>query len=209
MNQEVGAHRRSQAGNGSSRLSSESILDTAAAAFAQGGYRGTNLDDVAAKLGVTRQAIYYYFPKKQDLLHALYLQHLTALTETASLIVKEAEDPGERFNLMLRAHIRVVASNPELSAIFAQERGQLTPQQARTVRDLRRRYTNRLLEAYDEAVRNGTFRSDVPSELAVSLLLGAANWVYVWYRPQRAGTPESFADTALSFLLHGWLNSQD
>ncbi|MCW3003144.1 MAG: regulatory protein TetR, partial [Conexibacter sp.] len=48
------------------------ILDAAAVLFADLGYRATNLEHVARRLGVTRQALYYYFPKKHDILLALF-----------------------------------------------------------------------------------------------------------------------------------------
>jgi AcrR family transcriptional regulator len=49
----------------------EQVVQAAMDEFAARGYRGTSLDMVAAKLGVTRQALLHYFPSKVKLLLAV------------------------------------------------------------------------------------------------------------------------------------------
>src|SRR4051794_470703 len=46
----------------------DEIVDVAAELFRERGFRGTRLDDVAERLGVTRAALYYYFEDKNELL---------------------------------------------------------------------------------------------------------------------------------------------
>ncbi|WP_062303926.1 TetR/AcrR family transcriptional regulator [Demequina subtropica] len=47
------------------------ILDTALAAFAEGGYRGTSVREIASRCGLTHPALLYHFPRKPDLLMAV------------------------------------------------------------------------------------------------------------------------------------------
>ncbi|NUU24997.1 MAG: TetR/AcrR family transcriptional regulator [Streptomycetaceae bacterium] len=49
----------------------EEILQTAVAMFAEHGYRGTSLNAIADRVGLTRQGVLHYFPSKQDLLVTL------------------------------------------------------------------------------------------------------------------------------------------
>ena len=46
------------------------MLEVAIRLFAERGYRGTSMDDVAAEVGVAKGTLYLYFPKKVDLLIA-------------------------------------------------------------------------------------------------------------------------------------------
>jgi AcrR family transcriptional regulator len=46
----------------------EAVLHAAAQAFAEKGYHGTSLDDIAALLGVTKPTLYYYARNKDDLI---------------------------------------------------------------------------------------------------------------------------------------------
>jgi AcrR family transcriptional regulator len=47
----------------------EALLDAAAAVFAERGFQGASLDEIAATAGYTRGAIYKHFADKEDLLH--------------------------------------------------------------------------------------------------------------------------------------------
>ena len=51
-------------------LKKNEIVRAAARYFSRFGYHGTTLADVAVDLGVTKQALYYYFSDKQSLLFA-------------------------------------------------------------------------------------------------------------------------------------------
>src|ERR1700692_2071070 len=49
----------------------KALLDTAAALFAERGFGGTNLRDIADALGMSRPGLYYHFPSKEKLLEAI------------------------------------------------------------------------------------------------------------------------------------------
>lgn len=42
----------------------QTILDAASLLFIEKGFGGTNFNDIAEAVGVTRTALYYYFPSK-------------------------------------------------------------------------------------------------------------------------------------------------
>ena len=46
----------------------ERILEEALKLFAQSGYKGTSMNDIAAKLGVTKAALYKHYTSKQEIL---------------------------------------------------------------------------------------------------------------------------------------------
>lgn len=47
----------------------ERILEEALKLFAQSGYMGTSMNDIAAKLGVTKAALYKHYTSKQEILY--------------------------------------------------------------------------------------------------------------------------------------------
>lgn len=57
------------------------IVDAARDLFVRVGYDGTSVGDVADALGVTKSAITYYFPAKEDLLVAVADPHLVNLEQ--------------------------------------------------------------------------------------------------------------------------------
>jgi len=64
------------------------ILAAAVELFVDGGYGATSLDDIAGKVGLTRQAALYHFRTKEDLLRSVvdpYLQDLTAALDAVGV----------------------------------------------------------------------------------------------------------------------------
>jgi AcrR family transcriptional regulator len=76
----------SEASSGRVRLTQEqrrtrtraAVLDAAAKSFALSGFHGTSVDDIAEAAGVSKGAIYYSFPSKDDLFVALLEQRTQA-----------------------------------------------------------------------------------------------------------------------------------
>lgn len=185
-------------------LSVEDILDRARVAFADRGYTGTNLGDVADALGVTRQAIYYYFPAKHDILVALFDQFFARLESGIDDAIATTGDPVERFAAMYAAHLETVAGSPENSTIFTREDVHLRPEARRELQERRRRYNDRFVAAYKAGISAGRFRNIGP-EVAVALLIGSANWTFRWFRPDGDGATRELAATATEFLQSGYL----
>jgi AcrR family transcriptional regulator len=59
----------------------EAVLHAAAQAFAEGGYHTTSLDDIAARLGITKPTLYYYARNKDDLISAVASRALERILE--------------------------------------------------------------------------------------------------------------------------------
>jgi len=80
------------------------LLDQATALFAERGYAGTSLEDVAAASQVTRGAVYHHFASKQALFEAvLDLQEARATTEI--LTAATAATPWDAAMLALDAYL--------------------------------------------------------------------------------------------------------
>ena len=52
-------------------ITQQRILEAARELFAERGYAGTSIRDIAERLSMTKAALYYHFPGKQDVLVAL------------------------------------------------------------------------------------------------------------------------------------------
>jgi hypothetical protein len=50
---------------------------------------------------------------------------------------------------------------------------------------------------------DGSIRGDADPRLARMVVLGAANWVYRWYRPDGTHTPEEIAACIASLTVDG------
>ena len=73
----------------------QQILDVARRLFVDQGFDKTSLREVADGVGVTKAALYYYFPRKEDILLELHLQ-LQTLGETIIAELEAAPDGAAR-----------------------------------------------------------------------------------------------------------------
>jgi AcrR family transcriptional regulator len=73
----------------------ERILAVAQELFTRQGYDKTSLRDIAERLKITKAALYYYFPRKEDILLELHLR-LHTLGETVIAELEGAPDGAAR-----------------------------------------------------------------------------------------------------------------
>jgi AcrR family transcriptional regulator len=103
------------------------VLDVAARLFSEHGYRGTSLELVAGQLDVTRQALYYHFMSKDEILAALYEELMTKLEMSAAAVVTEtADDRSSRFTELVDAHLETTLENADLVAVLMHDRPALS-----------------------------------------------------------------------------------
>jgi AcrR family transcriptional regulator len=174
------------------RLTREAILETAAGLFRRQGYRRTTLEEVANALAVTRPALYYHFKSKALILSEIQFQAMEGLAGRVAAVDDPAQPASDRFWAALQAHIQYVAERvDEVATVFDVE-GELQHVDARRLAAMRRDYTDHFVAVYELAMADGDFeRTD--SHLAVFGYLGAATWLYRWYRPSPHRRPADVA----------------
>lgn len=187
--------------SGRGKLSRDSILTESAALFKRRGYQRTRLEDVARLLGVTRAAFYYHFKDKQSILAAIQMRAIEGLMDQSRAIDDVGGPPAELFWRHLRAHIEYVASNAVEVGVVFEEEEELTGSIGHQVRRMRREYTQHLVDLYGQASDAGQ-TTDADARLAVNTILGAATWVYRWYRPDM-GSPPVVASEMVKLLRGG------
>ena len=72
----------------------EAILDAALEVFAQRGYNGSSIDEIAQAAGISKALIYEHFPSKRDLHVSLLESHVQEIFERLA-DAAATSDPGE------------------------------------------------------------------------------------------------------------------
>jgi AcrR family transcriptional regulator len=70
------------------------ILDAALACFAEKGFSGTRMDDIAARAGITKGTIYLYFDSKEALFKALARQSIGAQIDAVRAQIVASDAPS-------------------------------------------------------------------------------------------------------------------
>jgi AcrR family transcriptional regulator len=149
------------------------ILAAAWELFEERGYASTSIRDIADHVGMTKAALYYHFPAKQDILDALVtplVEGLDTITESAS--GEQSIDRGQVLESVIELFTRA-------SAIMATDPSALKETSARL--DIQGRFhrLQRALAGVD----------DLAARLAVSCALGAIHAGVMTLIAERTGHP--------------------
>jgi AcrR family transcriptional regulator len=185
------------------------ILLAAAAAFQERGYEGTTMADIARKVSLTAGSLYHHFPAgKQDLLLAVLNDGLEFVLKQIREIISANYSLEETLRRLIEVHVVGVTQNTSVGAAMVFEiRNVLDLTEESPDRDkfLQRRdeFERCYREVIDAGIQTGIFRP-VDTAIFTKALLGAHNWVSVWYRPGGRLTgqqiAERMADTFLASL---------
>jgi TetR/AcrR family transcriptional regulator, cholesterol catabolism regulator len=178
----------------------EELVAVAARLFAERGYHGTSMADLADAMGVQKGSLYSLTGSKQDLLVVVTREGAAAFHAKLDAVQEDAE-PLARLRAALRGHLAVVAAQVDAATVFTREWRYLEEPELTAFRDERRRYEARWRALVRDAAERGALRSDVDVDAVVLVLLSAANWAYTWIRAD-AETDE-LADRFFAIVVDG------
>src|ERR687887_90594 len=172
----------------------------AARLFAEKGYHGTSIGDLAEAMGVQKGSLYAHITSKQDLLYETMREGAAAFHGGLDAIPDDVP-ATEKIRLALRSHLRVVADQLDVATVFVQEWRYLEGERREEILPERRRYEERIRAFFREGRDLGELRTDLDEATAALLALSAANWAYTWL--QRGRDTDELADRFFELLLDG------
>jgi AcrR family transcriptional regulator len=172
----------------------------AARLFAEKGYHGTSIGDLAEAMGVQKGSLYAHIESKADLLWEVAWDGAAAFHAELDGVPDDLP-PAEKIRLALRAHLRVVAEQLDVATVFIREWRYLKGDRREQFVSERRRYEERFRSLFQEGRELGVLRTDLDDGTATLLALSAANWAYTWLRP--GVDTDELADRFYGLLLDG------
>lgn len=176
------------------------ILDAASEEFFEKGYTGARLDRIAARLGVTKPFIYYHFRDKADLLAAVCGRTTAFAAVLAEDVAGRRQAPAMNLaSLVFDLTVRIIAERKYLTVYFRDGR-HLPPAVQAALLEERQRFHAALSDLLHEGVRQGEFHV-VDVAVAGQTLTGMMMWVFNWYSPKGAATPQQVGDMLADLAL--------
>ncbi|WP_448628573.1 TetR/AcrR family transcriptional regulator [Geodermatophilus sp. URMC 64] len=179
----------------------DSLLDVAVAVFNERGYDATSMEELAARLGVTKSAIYHHVPSKVELLRL-------ALDRALDALFAVTEEPGattgpaiERLEHVVRGSVRVLAAELPFVTLLLRVRGNSPVEQEALQR--RRRFDRIVTDLVRTAAEEGDVRPDVDPAVTSRLLFGTVNSLTEWYRPDRGLDASALAEAVVATTFDG------
>lgn len=199
------------------------IILAAAEVLRRNGYDAATMKDIAAAVNLTAASLYHHFRNKDALLLAVLEAGLEVVIADTEPVVRSDLLPDAKLRAMIHIHVESLTNNTAVAAAMVFEIRTLMQAKApgegsrdsdreafaefvarREAFFARRDYYERLLR---RVIRDGVNRGmfvPVDDAIFTKTLLGAQNWVGVWFRPEGrlsgAAIAEHMAETFLRAL---------
>ncbi len=177
------------------------ILGAALGLFAERGFAGTSIRDIAGAVGIQSATLYGHFPSKEHILAELAeAGHDAHRRRLADALASAGPDPADQLAALVRAHVLVHAELAMLSIVANVELHALSPELVAGSIAIRSESERLLTGAIARGIELGRF-STPDAWLAAAAIGGMGMRVAYWYGPLSPMTAEHVADTYVEFAL--------
>jgi TetR/AcrR family transcriptional regulator len=188
----------------------EVLLDAATLVFAERGFAGARIDEIAARAGVNKALIYAYYGDKKGLYRAVLGAHAAAFTDPviSENMVEEA-GPRRALEELIRRYFRALLIDRPFARLLAWE----LLSHGREGREVILDSSGPLLQLLSELVRRGRESGELPTALDPELFRSTVIALGLGYTVQHSAmllarsregterTDEEFVDYACHLLL--------
>ncbi len=182
----------------------EKILDAATRVFAERGFFGAQVADIAKRAGIAAGTVYLYFRGKDDVLLSVFDRTMQDAIREGRAALIGVDDPAERLRRIARVHLERLGRDRDLAVVFQVELRQSTKFMTRLSTTQLRDYLGLIRDTIAEGQARGTFRRRVPATLGAKIFFGALDEMATnWILSDRRYALVDDADAVVDVFLHG------
>jgi len=187
-----------------SELRREAILQHALALFDRQGFANTSLDDIARETGVKREAIYYYFKNRAEILLSIIRPQSEALVEGLRVVVDSDADARTKLYLAIKNHLQrfdrhCLEMTISLRDVYLDDAKDVRAEMDQTWR----RYEGMWTRIIAAGQAGGEFAKCGEPKMIAFAILGMCNWLARWYDPRKQVSIDELIRTYFNLIGSG------
>jgi AcrR family transcriptional regulator len=180
----------------------EKIVESAAEHFAERGFLGASIADIASACGASKSLIYHYYESKEDILFDVMHSHVKALLDAAEDIAAKPLRATERLREMTRAFMQLYLGAADRQRVLLNELDNLPAERRKIVVDIQHRLIG-IVEKTLAEIRPALTAKNSLRTPAAMLYFGMINWMHTWLDPEGRAKPAQIAELAVAIFLDG------
>jgi AcrR family transcriptional regulator len=181
------------------------IVEAAARLFAEKGFLGASIADLAAACGISKSLIYHYYASKEEILFDVMHSHVKALLDAAERISAQSDTPQDKLRAMTREFIQLYVGAASRQRVLLNELENLTADQRKIVVGIQRSLV-RIVEKTISEIRPVLSGRNPLGTPAAMLYFGMINWMHTWLDARGRAKPGGIAELAANIFLNGVVN---
>ena len=185
------------------------IKASATVLFAEKGFYGTSIIDIAKACNTVKSRLYYYFPSKGQLFYEIIKDHAVVLVDTLLPILQNRElDARNRLEHYAKELLGMNVKYRAQHKLILSELGALSSEQSKEINFLLRRNVEALYPTLIEL--NPKLKTNEYLYFPTAMMfVGMINWTHTWYnRPENESERDlsvgEFAQLLCDTFLDGY-----
>jgi AcrR family transcriptional regulator len=178
------------------------ILKSAGKCFANAGFNGTSVRDIAAEVGIEAASLYSHFSGKDEMLRDICFEKANAF----AIALEEVNDlyfnAEEKLRMAIHNHVSIITSDINAAHVFLNEWKHLKNEDLEAFKKLRNNYKEAFRQIIAEGESENIFKES-DKQFAVLTILSSVNWISEWYKPEGKLKPKEIAGKITDFILKG------
>lgn len=181
------------------------VRDAAARSFAEKGYLGASLKDIADRLGIRAASLYYYLPSKDAALAAVCEHGITNFIDNLRFIIESDRSAVDKVRAVIANQLSPLRKDPDgdYVRVFLRHRHELSEPARKRMVGLAREFQALVEKVFAEGVANGEFRRELNPQLAMLALLGLCNSVIGARSMPRTATIDRLIEEYCQIFISG------
>ena len=173
-------------------------MDAALHMFLQRGYRGTSMKALAAQVGVSAPAIYWYFSSKEELYVSVIEKAMQDFVTSVRGSMTES-DPCDRLAQLVRAHVTWQLQQPDVAKAFdltvsvKSASHDIPSDRLASIKAMELEYVQVLRQVISDGQAQGVMRPSDVSSTAFAVV-SLCEYVHTWFKPEGRLSVEEVAD---------------
>jgi AcrR family transcriptional regulator len=143
-------------------VTSEAVIDAALTLFAERGYHGTALSQIADVLGIRTPSLYNHMRSKQELLRVIVDRTTAAVLADFHEAVAGVTDPAERLRRATRVYAYRHATHRREALVVNRDTGSLEEPHRTELQERRREHEHELRAVIEHGIAAGVFAVESP-----------------------------------------------